>query len=157
MLFRAYESPEGRVMGRVVWTSRFRGPGMATKGMLGGTLHQLVHNPETGEATGSCSLAEGFFFFSCAALHCTTSGPGAKETSSHCPYLCECHREDEPLAGSCQPSPQPAFLVRSDHCCPVQWSAWSGCFLGQLFLASKLVCRHGILQILASGSRRRSR
>ena len=25
------------VMGRVVWTSRFRGPGMATKGMLGGT------------------------------------------------------------------------------------------------------------------------
>ena len=54
------------VMGRVVWTSRFRGPGMATKGML----HQLVHNPETGEATGSCSLAEGFFSFFFLSQHC---------------------------------------------------------------------------------------
>ena len=26
-------------------------------------LHQLVHGPETGEATGSCSLADFFPFF----------------------------------------------------------------------------------------------
>ena len=36
---------------------------MATEKVLGGTpAHQLVHRPETGEATGSCSLAEVFFF-----------------------------------------------------------------------------------------------
>ena len=35
-------------------------------------------------------------------------------------HHCECHREDELLAGSCQPSTHPAFLVRCDHCCPVQ-------------------------------------
>ena len=66
------KAPRAGVMGRVVWTSRFRGPGMATKGMLGAPLHQLVHNPETGEATGSCSLAEGFFsfFFLFFLQHC---------------------------------------------------------------------------------------
>ena len=58
---------------------------MATKGCLGAPLHQLVHDLETGEATGSCSLAEGFsfFFLICAALYCITSGPGGKVTSSH--------------------------------------------------------------------------
>ena len=30
---------------------------------LGAPLHQLVHDPETGEATGSCSLAEDSSFF----------------------------------------------------------------------------------------------
>ena len=64
-------------MGRVVWASRFRGPGMATKKCWGAPLHQLVHNPETGDATGSCSLAGGFFFFF------LTSGLGGKVTSSH--------------------------------------------------------------------------
>ena len=66
-LFRAYESPEGRGEGRVVWASRFRGPGMASEECWGASLHQLVHNPETGDATGSCSLAgrSCFFFFAC--------------------------------------------------------------------------------------------
>ena len=62
MLFRAYESLAG-VMGRVVWASRFKGPGMATEECWGAPLHQLVHNPETGDATGSCSLVGGFLFF----------------------------------------------------------------------------------------------
>ena len=62
-LFRAYESPRAGVRGRVVWASRFRGPGMATEECWGAPLHQLVHNPETGDATGSCSLAGRSFFF----------------------------------------------------------------------------------------------
>ena len=73
MLFRTYE--------RVVWASRFRGPGMAIRECWGAPLHQLVHNPKTGDATGSCSLAGVFSFF--FVLYCTTSGPGGKVTSSH--------------------------------------------------------------------------
>ena len=57
------KAPRAGVKGRVVWASRFRGPGMATKECWGAPLHQLVHNPETGDATGSCSLAGCFFFF----------------------------------------------------------------------------------------------
>ena len=46
----------------------------------GHTPHQLVHGPETGEATGSCSLAEVFlFFFLTYAID--SSGPGGKLTS----------------------------------------------------------------------------
>ena len=75
-LFRAYESPEGRV-GRVIWASRFRGPGMAIRECWGAPLHQLVHNPETGGATGSCSLAGVFFFLIKTSI--TLHSP-----SSHC-------------------------------------------------------------------------
>ena len=57
------KAPRAGVKGRVVWASRFRGPGMATKECWGAPLHQLVHNPETGDATGSCSLAGRSFFF----------------------------------------------------------------------------------------------
>ena len=76
------KAPRAGVMGRVVWASRFRGPGMATKECWGAPLHQLVHNPETGDATGSCSLAGGFFFLG-FFFGRTTSGPGGKVTSSH--------------------------------------------------------------------------
>ena len=62
-LFRAHKAPRAEVKGRVVWVSRFRGPGMAIKECWGAPLHQLVHNPETGDATGSCSLAGRSFFF----------------------------------------------------------------------------------------------
>ena len=60
------KAPRAGVRGRVVWASRFRGPGMASEecwGCWGAPLHQLVHNPETGDATGSCSLAGRSFFF----------------------------------------------------------------------------------------------
>ena len=57
------KAPRAGVKGRVVWASRFRGPDMATKECWGAPLHQLVHNPETGDATGSCSLAGRSFFF----------------------------------------------------------------------------------------------
>ena len=73
MLFRAYESPKGRVMGRVVWASRFRGPGMAIRECWGAPLHQLVHNPETGDATFP---GRSFFFFSFFFSYCTNEWPG---------------------------------------------------------------------------------
>ena len=57
------KAPRAGVRGRVVWASRFRGPGMAFEECWGASLHQLVHNPETGDATGSCSLAGRRFFF----------------------------------------------------------------------------------------------
>ena len=57
------KAPAG-MKGRVVWTSRFRGPGMATKECWGAPRNQLVHNRETGDATGSCSWPEEVFFFS---------------------------------------------------------------------------------------------
>ena len=62
------KAPRAGVMGRVVWTSRFRGPGMVTEGMRGGNP-QLVHGPETDEATGSCSLADFYFFLRSTVLH----------------------------------------------------------------------------------------
>ena len=43
------KAPRAGVRGRVVCASRFRGPGMATEECWGAPLHQLVHNPETGE------------------------------------------------------------------------------------------------------------
>ena len=63
-VLRAYESLKGRGDGKGGWwTSRFRSP-LGHKGSAWGhTLHQLIHGPETGEATGSCSLAKVFFFF----------------------------------------------------------------------------------------------
>ena len=58
---RAYESPKGRGDGKGGWwTSRFRGPSLATKEVLG-TPYTSWFMVETGEATGSCSLAEVFF------------------------------------------------------------------------------------------------
>ena len=57
------KAPRAGVMGRVVGASRFRDPGMATEECWGAPLYQLVHNPETGDAAGSCSLAGSFFFF----------------------------------------------------------------------------------------------
>ena len=76
-LFRAYESPEGRGEGRVVWASRFRGPGMASEECWGASLNQLVHNPETGDATGSCSLAGRSFFFFCLLGKVTANHEGS--------------------------------------------------------------------------------
>ena len=72
------KAPRAGVKGRVVWASRFRGPGMATKECWGAPLHQLVHPPGTGDATGSCSLADIFFYFLYFFL-----GPGGKGTSSY--------------------------------------------------------------------------
>ena len=63
ILFRAYESPEGRGDGKGDMDQPVQGPWHGHKGSAGAPLHQLVHDPETGEATGSCSLAEGFSFF----------------------------------------------------------------------------------------------
>ena len=57
------KAPRAGVKGRVVWASRFRGPGMATKECWGAPLHQLVQNPETGDATGSCSLAGRSYYY----------------------------------------------------------------------------------------------
>ena len=57
------KAPRAGIKGRVEWASRFRGPGMATEECWGAPLHQLGHHPETGDATGSCSLADKFFFF----------------------------------------------------------------------------------------------
>ena len=69
-------------MGRVVWVSRFRGPGMAIRECWGASLQQLVHNPETGTRPVHVPWPEFFFF-----LYCTTSGPGGKVTSSHAASL----------------------------------------------------------------------
>ena len=57
-------------MGRVVGPAGSGALAWSLKECLGAPLHQLVHGPETGEATGSCSLAEVFFFLtqSCIAL-----------------------------------------------------------------------------------------
>ena len=57
---RAYESPEGRGDGKGGMDQPVQGPWHDHKGNAWGhPLHQLVHDPETGEAT----LAEGFFCF----------------------------------------------------------------------------------------------
>ena len=58
------KAPRAGMRGSVVWASRFRGPGMAFEECWGASLHQLVHNPKTGDATGLCSLAGRSFFFS---------------------------------------------------------------------------------------------
>ena len=131
-------APRAGVMGGGWWTSRFRGPSLATKGVLGGTPYtswfmvpRLVRRPV------HVPWPKFFWFFfshAYAALYCTTSGPGGKVTSSLLgPYRYECHREEELLAGSCQPSTHPAFQVHCDHCCPVQCSASSGCFFCRLY------------------------
>ena len=62
-LFRAYEIPEGRGEGEGGCASRFRRPGIATEECWGAPLHQLVHNPETGERPVHIPWPEEVFFF----------------------------------------------------------------------------------------------
>ena len=57
------KAPRAGVRGRVVCASRFRGPGMATEECWGAPLHQLVHNPETGERPVHIPWPEEFFSF----------------------------------------------------------------------------------------------
>ena len=60
------KAPRAGVRGRVVCASRFRGSGMAIEECWGAPLHQLVHNPETGERPVHIPWPEEvlFFFFS---------------------------------------------------------------------------------------------
>ena len=87
-VLRAYKSPKGSSDGKDGWwTSRFRGPSLARKGVLGGTPYtswfmvpRLVRRPVH-------VLWPMFFFLNYAALYCTTSGPGGKVTSSFFGFL----------------------------------------------------------------------
>ena len=56
------KAPRAGVRGRVVCASRFRGPGMAIEECWGAPLHQLVHNPETGERPVHIPWRKKFFF-----------------------------------------------------------------------------------------------
>ena len=57
------KAPRAGVRGRVVWTSRFKGPDMAAEECCGAPLHQLVHTPETGERPVHVPWPEEVFFF----------------------------------------------------------------------------------------------
>ena len=82
MLFRAYESPEGRGDGKGGLDQPVQGPWHGRKGNAWGhpctswfIIPRLVRRPI------HVPWPKVFFFF--AALYCTTSGPGGKVTSSH--------------------------------------------------------------------------
>ena len=121
--------------------------------MLGGTpLHQLVHGPETGESTDSCSLAEVFFFFFFyTALYCATSGPGGKVTASLLRSLPLRVPSGGGTAGWCMPAFSPSFIsssLRPLLSSPVIRVIWVFLlpFIRQLFmfpclLSSMIVCK----------------